>query len=214
MSDIIEQLEWRYAVKKFDPSKKLSAEKLDKLKRAFNLTATSYGLQPIRLMVLEDQELQEKLVAHSYNQKQVAQASHLLVFCVETKVDGDYVKSYFERVKEIRGTSDQILNPFREYLVKEFSGKDKKEIKEWATRQAYLAMGNLLTICALEEIDACPMEGFDPEAYDQLLQLDEKGLSAVLVMPVGYRAADDMFAGFKKVRRTMSKSIIDFTYPK
>ncbi len=209
MSDIIEQLEWRYAVKKFDPSRKLGAEQVDKLKRAFNLTATSYGLQPIRLLILQDSDLQKKLVPHSYNQEQVAQASHLLVFCVETNVDGDYVKSYFERVKEIRGTSDQILNPFREYLVKEFSKKDRNEIQEWATRQAYLAMGNLLTICALEEIDACPMEGFDPEAYNKTLELEEQGLNAVLVMPVGYRAEDDMFADFKKVRRKMSKSIID-----
>jgi len=209
MSDIIERLEWRYAVKKFDPSRKLNAEQVDRLKQAFNLTATSYGLQPIRLLVLEDEDLQKRLVAHSYNQKQVAQASHLLVFCVESNVDGDYVKSYFERVKEIRGTSDQIINPFREYLVKEFSNKDQQEIQEWATRQAYLAMGNLLTICALEEIDACPMEGFEPDPYNELLGLKEKGLSAVLVMPVGYRAEDDMFAEFKKVRRKMSKSIID-----
>ncbi|MCX2719747.1 NAD(P)H-dependent oxidoreductase [Lentiprolixibacter aurantiacus] len=209
MSDIIDRLEWRYAVKKFDPSRKLKTEQLDKLKRAFNLTATSYGLQPIRMLVLQDQDLQNRLLSHSYNQQQVAQASHLLVFCVETNVDGDYVKSYFERVKEIRGTSDQILNPFREYLVREFSNKDQKEIQEWATRQAYLAMGNLLTICALEEIDACPMEGFEPEAYNELLGLKEKGLSAVLVMPVGYRAQDDMFADFKKVRRKMSKSIIE-----
>ena len=209
MSDIIERLEWRYAVKKFDPSRKLNAEQVDRLKQAFNLTATSYGLQPIRLLVLEDEALQKRLVSHSYNQKQVAQASHLLVFCVEINVDGDYVKSYFERVKEIRGTSDQIINPFREYLVKEFSNKNRQEIQEWATRQAYLAMGNLLTICALEKIDACPMEGFEPDPYNELLGLKEKGLSAVLVMPIGYRAEDDMFAEFKKVRRKMSTSIID-----
>ena len=214
MSDIIDQLEWRYAVKKFDSSRKLNFEQIDKLKRAFNLTATSYGLQPIRLLVLEDKDLQKQLVSHSYNQQQVAQASHVLVFCVETNVDGDYVKSYFERVKEIRGTNDEVLNPFREYLVKEFSKKERQEIQEWATRQAYLAMGNLLTICALEEIDACPMEGFDPQAYNQLLKLDEMGLSAVLVMPVGVRSEDDMFAGFKKVRRKISKSIIDFNNSK
>ncbi|MBT8210831.1 MAG: NAD(P)H-dependent oxidoreductase [Eudoraea sp.] len=211
MIDTIERLEWRYAVKKFDPEKTLSGGQLDRLKKAFNLTATSYGLQPIRMVVLSDESLQNQLVAHSYNQQQVAQASHLLIFCVETNVDSDYIKSYFDRVKEIRGTNDDILNPFREYLVEQFSSKDQLEVLEWATRQAYLAMGNLLTICAMEEIDACPMEGFVPEAYNELLGLKEQGLHAVLVMPVGYRAEDDMFAEFRKVRRKLAKSVIDLT---
>ena len=211
MIDTIERLEWRYAVKKFDPEKTLSPKQLDRLKLAFNLTATSYGLQPIRMVVLNDESLQKKLVKHSYDQQQVAQASHLLIFCVETKVDGDYVKSYFNRVKEIRGTNDEVLNPFREYLVEQFSSKEQGEVMEWATRQAYLAMGNLLTICAMEQIDACPMEGFVPEAYDELLGLKEQGLHAVLVMPVGFRAEDDMFAEFKKVRRKLAKSVIDLT---
>ena len=209
--DIIERLEWRYAVKKFDKDRKLSKEQLERLKYAFNLTATSYGLQPIRMVVIKDEKLQAELVAHSYNQQQVAQASHLLIFCVEDNVDGGYIKSYFERVKEIRGTSDKILDPFREYLVNEFSSKDKEEVQEWATRQAYLAMGNILTTCAMEEIDACPMEGFEPEAYNKLLGLSDLGLHAVLVLPVGYRASDDMFAGFKKVRRELSKSVVDLT---
>ena len=214
MADLIEQLEWRYAVKKFNPSRILTSEQVEKLKQAFNLTATSYGLQPIRLVVLEDKGLQRRLVEHSYNQQQVGQASHVLVFCIETNIDGDYIQSYFERVKEIRGTSEKILNPFRDQLVKQFGSKEKQDVLEWATRQAYLAMGNLLTICALEQIDACPMEGFEPKAYNDLLGLDELGLSSVLVMPVGYRAEDDMFAGFKKVRRKMSKSIIDRTNSK
>lgn len=214
MADLIEQLEWRYAVKKFNPSRILTSEQVEKLKQAFNLTATSYGLQPIRLVVLEDKALQRRLVEHSYNQQQVGQASHVLVFCIETNIDGDYIRSYFERVKEIRGTSEKILNPFQDQLVKQFGSKEKQDVLEWATRQAYLAMGNLLTICALEQIDACPMEGFEPKAYNDLLGLDELDLSAVLVLPVGYRADDDMFAGFKKVRREISKSIIDRTNSK
>ena len=211
MIDTIERLEWRYAVKKFDPGRILDETQIGRLKKAFNLTATSYGLQPIRMVVLSDDSLQKQLVEHSYNQQQVAQASHLLIFCVETNIDGDYIKSYFERVKEVRGTEDEILDPFREYLVEQFSSKEKREVVEWATRQAYLAMGNLLTICAMEEIDACPMEGFIPDAYNDLLGLKEQGLHAVLVMPVGYRAEDDMFAGFKKVRRKIAKSVIDLT---
>ena len=209
MRDIIEKMQWRYAVKKFDSNRMLPSDKIDVLKEAFNLTATSYGLQPIKLVVLSDKKLQEDLVAHSYNQPQVAQASHILILCIENHVDDRYINSYFERIKQVRGTEDEILEPFRQSLVDDFSAKEAKEIREWAKNQAYLAMGNLLTICAMEKIDSCPMEGFVPAEYDRILDLGSKGLSSVLVLPVGYRAEDDMFSGFKKVRRNISDSVID-----
>ena len=211
MSDIIDNLEWRYAVKRFDDKKMLPEAKVDILKKAFNLTATSYGLQPIKLLVLSDKSLQKKLVPASYGQEQVGQASHLLILCIETGVDDRYINSYFERVKQIRGTSDEILDPFRQALVNDFSNKKTDEILAWAKNQAYLAMGNLLTICAVEQIDSCPMEGFSPQVYDEVLGLKEKGLTSVLALPVGYRASDDMFSEFKKVRRRMSDSVIDLT---
>lgn len=200
-------LAWRYAVKKFDPTRKLADTQLSQLKEAFNLTATSYGLQPIRMLVVSHPELQEQLLAHSYGQRQVADASHVLVLCIETKIDAAFIKAYFERVGEIRGTSERILEPFRDSLLKRFAGMDQGEIRAWATNQAYLAMGNLLTVCAYERIDSCPMEGFDPGGYNQVLGLAGKGLEAVLVLPVGYRAQDDMFATFKKVRRPLETSV-------
>jgi nitroreductase/dihydropteridine reductase len=209
MKDSIKNLEWRYAVKKFDSEKTLSNEKLERLKKAFNLTATSYGLQPIRMVVLQNKEMQGKLVASSYGQQQVFQASHVLIICIERVVDKDFILEYFNRVKNIRKTSESIINPFEDALVSSFSKKDFKEVKDWATNQAYLALGNLLTVCAFEEIDPCPMEGFVPSAYDELLELEEFGLSSVLVLPVGYRAQDDMFAEMKKVRRPLKDSIID-----
>lgn len=209
MSDIIERLEWRYAVKKFNENKKLSEGQIARLKQAFNLTATSYGLQPIKLVVVQNKELQKELVAHSYQQTQVAQASHLLVFCVESNIDSHYISSYFKRVKEVRGTPEEVLSPFKQSLVNEFTNKAPEEVFTWATKQAYLAMGNLLTFCAVEKIDACPMEGFVPEQYNKVLGLKAQGLSAVLAMPIGYRAQDDMFSEFKKVRRKLSTSIID-----
>ncbi|MEP3210260.1 MAG: NAD(P)H-dependent oxidoreductase [Maribacter sp.] len=209
MSDPIKQLEWRYAVKKFDADKLLSEGKINTLKQAFNLTATSYGLQPISLVVVQNKELQKELVAHSFEQLQVAQASHILVICIENTVDAAYISNYFRQVKKVRGTSDAILNPFKEAMVENFSKKEIQEIKDWSKNQAYLAMGNLLTICAIEEIDSCPMEGFEPDAYDRLLDLGERGLTSVLVMPVGYRAKDDPFSTFKKVRKEMDDSIID-----
>ena len=211
MYDIVEDLKWRYAVKRFDEQQLLPQKKIDILKESFNLTATSYGLQPIKMVVLSNKELQKQLIPHSYSQPQVGQASHLLILCVETQVDGGYINSYFDRVKQVRGTSDEVLDPFKESLIDDFSKKDPTEILEWAKKQAYLALGNLLTICALERIDSCPMEGFVPEAYDRLLDLKSKGLTSVLILPVGYRAEDDMFSGFKKVRRRITDSIIDLT---
>ncbi len=211
MIDTISSLEWRYAVKKFDSEKLLSDMKLITLKKAFNLTATSYGLQPITLVVIQNKALQKKLVPHSFGQPQVAQASHILVICIENEVNAAYISNYFKQIKKVRGTSDDVLNPFKEAMTENFSKKEIQEIKDWSKNQAYLAMGNLLTICALEEIDSCPMEGFEPEAYDRLLDLKTKGLTSVLVMPVGYRAQDDLFSTFKKVRKDMDESIIEIS---
>jgi nitroreductase len=206
--DIIKKLEWRYAVKKFNPDKLLTEEKLDKLKLAFNLTATSYGLQPIKLLVVDNKQLQKKLVKFSFDQNQVAEASHVFVICIEKQIDKKFIHDYFARVQQIRNTSDEILDPFKGALVESFSKKEREEVKGWATNQAYLALGTLLTVCALEDIDACPMEGFQPKFYDELLGLDKLKLTSVLVLPVGYRAMDDMFATLKKVRRDLEDSII------
>ncbi len=209
-SEIIQKLQWRYATKKFDASKKLSAEKLDILKEAFNLTATSYGLQPLKLVVVSNQELKDQLVPISMNQLQVKDASHVLVLCAETEMSNKFVVDYFDRVEAIRATPREILNPFQDHIIASFSEKEPKEIDRWMAKQAYLALGNLLTVCAVEQIDACPMEGFEPAKYDELLQLNEKGIRSVLVLPVGYRAEDDQFSSMKKVRRGVDDVIIEF----
>jgi nitroreductase len=206
--NIIEKLQWRYATKKFDDKVLIDSKKIDIIKEAFNLTATSYGMQPITLLVIQDKALQKELVKHSKNQEQVGQASHLLVFCI-LNITKDSINEYFDRVKIIRDTPEEILNPFKDYLIDSFSQKTPEEIKDYCIKQAYLAMGNLLTVCAIESIDACPMEGFEPSAYDEVLSLKEKGLHSVLVMPIGYRAKDDMFADFKKVRKEISNSVIE-----
>ena len=209
MGDSIKKLEWRYAVKKFDSDRYLTEEQVEKLKKAFNLTATSYGLQPIKMVVLRYKELQAALVPHSYHQPQVGQASDVLVFGIEKNIDSAYITQYFERVKQIRGTSEKILTPFKEVLVKSFSEKEEQEINQWATNQAYLAMGNLLTICALEEIDACPMEGFEADAYNEILGLSEKGLNATVVAAIGYRSSEDETQYYAKVRQPENEL---FTY--
>lgn len=206
--DIIDSLKWRYATKKFDNNRIIPQDKITRIKEAFNLTATSYGMQPIKLIIINDKSLQQDLVKHSFDQQQVAQASHLLIFCISNITD-DTIIEYFNRVKAIRDTPDDILTPFKEYLLDSFSKKDEEEIKVYSTKQAYLAMGNLLTVCAVEGIDACPMEGFNPEAYDKVLSLNQKGLYSVLAMPIGYRAEDDFFSSLKKVRKTVAESTLE-----
>ena len=205
----IEHLKWRYAVKKFDSEKILSKDKIEGLKHAFNLTATSYGLQPIKMVVVQNNDLQKKMVSSSFGQRQVENASHVLVICIENMIDKAFIDQYFRLVKSVRGTSDNLLKPFKEALVDSFSKKEMDEIRTWCTNQAYLAMGNLLSYCALEEIDSCPMEGFLPEEYDKLLGLKEMGLTSVLVLPVGYRAENDPFSKMEKVRKNVEESIIE-----
>ncbi len=209
MSNTIAQLKWRYATKKFDTSKKLPNTKLDVLKEAFNLTATSYGLQTIKLIVIEDKALKERLVAHSYHQKQVVDASHLLVICIQNDILNTDVDAYYQNIKDIRATPDDILQPYKDGLMGMMAKMTVKERQQWSKNQAYIALGNLMTVCALEEIDACPMEGFVPSKYDEMLNLEAQGLQSVLLLPVGYRAADDMFSEFKKVRKPLGEAVIE-----
>ena len=207
----IENLQWRYAVKKFDNNKYLNKEKVQILKEAFNLTATSYGLQPIKLLVIQNKELQQQLVEHSWNQQQVAQASHVLVLCIDTNLTENDVESYFKRVQEIRNTPNEIINSFRDYLKNVIASKTHEDLFSWAKNQAYLALGNLLTVCANEQIDSCPMEGFLPEKYDEVLDLASKNLSSVLVLPVGFRAEDDFMKDQKKVRKNLEEIVLEIS---
>lgn len=207
--DIIKQLQWRYATKKFDITKKLSDEKLETLKQAFNLTATSFGLQTIKLVIIENTELREKLVQHSFNQKQVLEASHLLIICIQEDVHEMDVIAYYNHIKDIRNTSETILKPYRENLISMMDKMSILERQQWSKHQAYIALGNLMTVCAVEGIDSCPMEGFLPLKYDEVLDLEAKGLKSVLLLPVGYRADDDMFASFEKVRMPINESVLE-----
>lgn len=205
----IESLQWRYAVKKFDDKKLLSSAQINTLKEAFNLTATSYGLQPIKLAVIQNKDIQKTLVEHSWNQPQVEQASHVLVFCIPKKYSNTAINEYFDLVKKIRNTPDEIINPFKEYLMGDIDKKTQEELFLWNKNQAYLALGNLLTVCALEQIDSCPMEGFIAEKYDQVLGLDKQNLTSILVLPVGFRAEDCFMKDLKKVRKKTDDVIIE-----
>lgn len=207
----IESLQWRYATKKFDATKKLSNTQINTLKEAFNLTATSYGLQPIKLVVIQNKKIQEKLVSASWNQQQIIQASNVLVICIQEDFTSKAVKNYFDLVKKTRNTPDEVLSSFRSFLVAEIDKKTPEELNIWNKNQAYLALGNLLTVCAVEQIDACPMEGFIPEQYDEILGLKAHGLTSTLVLPVGFRADDDAMQELAKVRKKLEDSIIEIS---
>ena len=209
--NIINSLEWRYATKKFDPSKKLTIPQIETLKKAFNLTPTSFGLQPIKMIVIEDKDLQEKFVKYCYFQRQVADASHLLVLCIENDTTIENVNAYFDMEKEIRGTSEAVISNFRNQLVDMYKNKTLKEKQLSATYQTYIALGNLMTVCAVEKIDNCPMEGFMPEKIDELLNLPSQNLKSVLLMPVGFRADDDIMSAMKKVRKPLSETILEIS---
>lgn len=207
--NVIEKLNWRYATKKFDKHKKLSKTKIETLKQAFNLTATSFGLQTINMIILSSEAIRASLLEHSYHQKQVVDASHLLVICIQDNIQDTDIKDYYDNIKKVRKTSETVLKSFRENLINMMDKKSVVERQKWSTNQAYIALGNLMTVCAVEDIDACPMEGFIPSKYDEILELDKKGLKSVLLLPVGYRAEDDMFSELKKVRRPLSETIIE-----
>lgn len=205
----IEQLEWRYATKKFDKQKKLSNDQIDTLKKGFNLTATSYGLQPLKLLVISNEELKNNLVAHSYNQQQVVDCSHLLVLCIKTVIDGDYVDEKFDLEKEVRDVSEETVGGFRTFLKDTIHKQPKEQIENSCINQAYIALGNLMTLCAFEKIDSCPMEGFIANEFDKILDLKKQNLKSVLLLPVGFRANDDFMSSLKKVRIPVEESVIE-----
>ena len=209
--NIIDSLKWRYAVKKFDTNKNLSEIQIETLKEAFNLTATSYGLQPLKLVIIKNKKIQEKLVPFSWNQQQILQASHLLVICVKDNYTTKEVENYFNLVQKIRNTPDEVINPFKKFLTAEIAKKTQEELYVSNKNQAYIALGNLLTVCALQQIDSCPMEGFTPDKYDEILDLTKDNLKSVLVLPVGFRASDDYMKDLTKVRKNISDSIIEIS---
>ena len=154
-------------------------------------------------------DIQKELVLHSWNQPQVLEASHLLVICIPKNYDKSEVDKYFDLVQKIRNTDDAIINPFKKFLSAEIEKKSQEELFAWNKNQAYLALGNLLTVCALERIDACPMEGFIPKKYDEILNLKPHNLKSILVLPVGFRADDCYMKDLKKVRKETQEIVLE-----
>lgn len=205
---LLQQLKWRYAVKKFDSTRKVSDADWHALEQALILTPTSYGLQPIKFIVVTDQATKEALVPHAFNQAQVRDCSHLVVIAGKTDVSETDIESYLERVVNTRSVTRESQAEFAQVLHG-FSQKltTDNRTPEWAARQAYIALGFLLMAAALRGIDSCPMEGFVPTGFNQVLKLDEQKLSAVVLCPIGYRAPDDWLGGLAKVRQAREQII-------
>jgi nitroreductase len=197
---LVGQLEWRYATKQFDPSRKISPENWSALEDSLVLSASSFGLQPWKFVIVEDPAIREKLVAASWGQRQIADAAHLVVFTVKKNLNEQDVLDFVNRIAEVRGVPVESLKAYSDIMVGFVKNLDAPARIAWAAKQAYIALGTLLTSAAVLGIDACPMEGFDPAKYNEILGLDAQGLSAVVVATVGYRAATDKYAGLKKVR--------------
>ena len=205
---LLDSLRWRYATKQFDPQRKLSEAQVTQLLEAANLTATSYGLQPFKFLVLQDQAKQDQLVASSYGQTQVAQASHVIVIATRTDVDAAYIGDYVKMMESQRGLPDGALDQYKAMMTGAVTSMDEQAIDIWATKQAYLALSTLLVACAAAKIDACPMEGFVASEYDEIFDLAEMNLHAAVVLPIGYRAADDKHQNYKKVRRELDDMVV------
>jgi nitroreductase len=203
--EIIESLNWRYATKKFDATKKISQEDLNTLMESLRLTPSSYGLQPWKFLIIENKELRSKLCEHSWGQAQVTDASHLFVLCTYTDITEDFIDQHIATTAATRNTDPANLQGYGNFVKAKMKELTSDEKKNWNSKQAYIALGQLMAVCAELRIDATPMEGFEPENYNKILGLNERGLHATLVCPVGYRSEDDTAQHTTKVRKPLNE---------
>ncbi|MEC5128633.1 NAD(P)H-dependent oxidoreductase [Verrucomicrobiales bacterium BCK34] len=203
---ILDSLNWRYATKVFDPEKKISDEDWSALEESLVLTPSSFGLQPWEFIIVENPEIREQLVEFSWNQRQVADASHLLIIAIRTDIDENWVDHFVGRIEEIRGDQGSFTG-YRDMMAGFITNLDEDGRKQWAKQQTYIALGQFMTCAALMEIDACPMEGFVPAKYDEILGLTERNLTASVLCPAGYRADGDKYAQLPKVRFSKDQMI-------
>lgn len=197
--NLVESLKWRYAVKKYS-EQKISDADLQTILEAINLSPSSAGLQPYRVIVVENPEVRKQLAEGGFN-PQVAEASHLLVFAAIDNLSGSHVDDYMQRMAEIRKIPVEALSDFRKILMSNISGKTNEENLIWATKQAYIGLGTGLIAAAELRVDATPMEGFDAAKFDKILNLKNKGLRSVVLLSLGYRDAEkDPFVNAEKVR--------------
>lgn len=188
---------------KFDSSK-LSEDDLNELLESIRLSASSYGLQPYEVLVITDEDIREKLKAAAWNQSQVAEASHLIVFANYAKITEEHVDAYMENIAETRNVSRGDLQGLEDMIKSTTLSRPQEDLQVWGSKQTYIALGNLLSAAANMRIDTCPMEGFDNAKFDEILNLKEKNLQSSVIIPVGYRSEDDSYQDLEKVRKSKS----------
>ncbi|RYM33971.1 NAD(P)H-dependent oxidoreductase [Brumimicrobium glaciale] len=202
--DVIEALKWRYAVKKFDSSKKLSEQKINRIKKALQLTPTSMGLQLMKFVMVESDEVKKKITPIAYNQPQIEDASHLMIMCRKTDVKPEDIDSFIETAAQTNEleVTHKAMQDYDKSLRVSLSIPEEQQ-KIWMDNQVYIALGNLMTVCAIEGVDACPMEGFNRKKLNEDLGFTAQNLDAVVIFALGYRSEEDYRLQFKKVRRPM-----------
>jgi nitroreductase len=207
-SEVLEALHWRYATKKFDSSKKIPQETWAKLEEALVLSPSSFGMQPYRFVVVTDPNVKQELVPASYNQMQVADCSHFVIFARIAEVNQAHVDHYIQLISKVRNIPVEAMKAHNDMMSGFVKGASKENLDQWAEKQCYIALGNLMTAASLLKVDNCPMEGISKDQIDRILQLPEKGCYSVVACALGYRAEDDKYSKLGKVRFPASELFI------
>lgn len=209
MSETLRLLSWRYATKKMDATQAVPEEKVERILEAIRLSASSSGLQPYQVLVITDAETKAKIRAHAWDQSQVTDASHLLVFAAWDHYSAERINQMFDLVNEQRGFRNEGWEAYRQKLLSFYPNRTPEENFQHAARQAYIGLGSALIAAAEEGVDSTPMEGFEPEVVDEILNLKVLGLRSVLLLPLGYRANEgDWLVNLQKVRRSTEDFVI------
>lgn len=205
---LLAQLRWRYAVKKFDPAKKVEPALWQQLEQVLQLSPSSYGLQPWLFVVVTDPAVRAKLKDAAWGQAQITDASHLVVFCVKKGMGPADAERLISHSAKTRGVPADTLAGYQQMINGSFAKFGPEEVDEWMTRQVYISLGMFLGSAAVLGVDACPMEGFDPAKFDEILGLTAKGYGSRVLATVGYRAADDPYVQLAKVRYPLEELLL------
>jgi len=209
MSNFIQDANWRYATKKFDASKKISKKDLETIKEAIRLSTSSYGLQPYKVLIIENPQLRAKLQPAAWNQSQIVDASHVIVFANNINFGDSEIDSFINKLSKKRNVEVVSIKGYSDFMKMKINALTMDEKKNWTSKQTYLALGNLINIAAELKIDVTPMEGFEADKVNEILGLNELGLNASLIAPIGYRHQEDVTQHFAKVRKSNEELFIN-----